>query len=402
MAKLEFNVSYSVIICYTDFNRLNNGGFMDERIFKLIIKQIEQCRTSEILEAIKEQERLSNIMHNKKIEFDKYRDQSFLLLREGTKKLIEEHPELKEDLPEEDTKLDIVHRALDVAINNPNKFSEILTKMKEIPELNENNKIQPLITRSFYEYMVAFSNFESRLKEDREWLFTSEYKDKMASYAEEGMFLYHLETPDLPILDKDIQMKDIIDYFLFEDCTGLRIACLALLDMDNPGVSMIRKQEDIRATIALINCGHYRSAVRTLFALLDSEHKKAANVYEGIVAKKKLFKNGLQRSQKIDKLINSLDDPWIDVAWDKINCYYKKVVSTNPVEGVIHRNSIVHGDYDSNLIDVDKYSATKMLLLYLNLRIIADYLCNKEEIFEEVLLYLPSIILMLKEKQSDN
>lgn len=93
---------------------------------------------------------------------------------------------------------------------------------------------------------------------------------------------------------------------------------------------------------------------------------------------------------------------WIDFAWDKINCYYKKVVSTNPFEGVIHRNSIVHGDYDSNLIDVDKYSATKLLLLYLNLRIIADYLCNKEEIFEEVLLYLPSIILMLKEKQSDN
>lgn len=51
--------------------------------------------------------------------------------------------------------------------------------------------------------------------------------------------------------------------------------------MDNPGVSMIRKQEDIRATTELINCGHYRSAVRNLFALLDSEQK----IYEGIVAK---------------------------------------------------------------------------------------------------------------------
>lgn len=72
------------------------------------------------------------------------------------------------------------------------------------------------------------------------------------------------------------------------------------------------------------------------------------------------------------------------------------VVSTNPVEGVIHRNSIVHGDYDSQLIDVDKYAATKLMLLYLNLRIIADYFSNKAEILENLLLYLPSIILYIQ------
>lgn len=71
-----------------------------------------------------------------------------------------------------------------------------------------------------------------------------------------------------------------------------------------------------------------------------------------------------------------------------------KVVSTNPFEGVTQRNSIAHGDYNSNLIGVSIYFVGKLLLLYLNLRIIADYLCNKEEIFEEVLLYLLSIILM--------
>ena len=241
-----------------------------------------------------------------------------------------------------------------------------------------------------------------KLKEDREKLFSSEYKEKMAAYADEGLFLYYLETPDLPILDKDIQAKDIIDAFLYSDCEGLNELFSSLLDMNNPGISMIRKQEDIRATIELIRCGYYRSAVRNLFALLDSEHKKAANTYEGIITKRKQYKKGHQRAQKIDELIDNTDDPWIVVAWNKIDSYYKKVVATDPVKRVIHRNSIVHGDYDSNLIDIDKYSATMLLLLYLNLRIIADYLCNKEEIFEEVLLYLPSIILMLKEKPSDN
>ncbi len=369
---------------------------MDDKIFNLIIKQSEQCRTPEILKAIKEQERLSNIVHEKKFEFDKYRDRSISLLQVGTRKLKEKYPDLFKDMPKEDIKLDIVQGALDFAINNSKKYSEILDKMKEISELNENNKIQPLLTKSFYEYIVAFSNLESKFKEDRERLFSSEYKDKMASYADEGLLLYHLESPDLPILDKDIQMKDIIDYFLFEDCMGLRIVFSALLNIDNPGVSMQRKQEDIRITIELINNGYFRSATRNLFSLLDSEHKKAANAYEGIAKRKNLFKNGLQRSQKIDVLIDSIDDPWMETAWKKINNYYKKVVATVPVDGVIHRNSIVHGDYESDLIDVKESSAIKLSLLYLNLRLISDYLCNKAEIFEELLLYLPSIILFLK------
>lgn len=341
-------------------------------------------------------------MRDKKAEFDKYTDQSVEFLRIGTEKFFEKFPEYKEPLSKGETKLDIVGNALNLALNNTNKYEEINSKMKEIEELRKNEDLMPLLAQSLYEYMVAFSDFEIKLKEDREKLFSSEYKDKMAAYADEGLFLYYLETPDLPILDKDIQAKDIIDAFLYSDCDGLNVLFSPLLDMNNPGISMIRKQEDIRATIELIRCGYYRSAVRNLFALLDSEHKKAANTYEGIITKRKQYKKGHQRAQKIDELIDNTDDPWIVVAWNKIDSYYKKVVATDPVKRVIHRNSIVHGDYDSNLIDIDKYSATMLLLLYLNLRIIADYLCNKEEIFEEVLLYLPSIILMLKEKPSDN
>ena len=125
-----------------------------------------------------------------------------------------------------------------------------------------------------------------------------------------------------------------------------------------------------------------------------------AFAYEGIIEKKQSYKNGLKRSNKIDKLINSLDDSWMETAWDKVNKYYAKVVSTNPVEGVIHRNSIVHGDYDKELIEVDEFSAVKLMLLWLNLRLIADYLCFKEEIFDNILLYLPSMILHLKDNPS--
>lgn len=137
------------------------------------------------------------------------------------------------------------------------------------------------------------------MRKDREELFSSEYKVKMESYADDGLFLYYLETPDLPRLDKDIQAKDIIDAFLYSDCEGLNVLFSSLLDMNKPGISMIRKQEDIMATIELIRCGYYRSAVRNLFALLDSEHKKAANTYEGIVAKRKQYKKVISVLKKL-------------------------------------------------------------------------------------------------------
>lgn len=373
---------------------------MNEKVLKLIIKQYEQCRTPEVVAAIQEQEKLSKIMRDKKAVFDKYTDQSVEFLRIGTEKFFEKFPEYKDFLSKGDTKLDVVGNALHLALNNTNKYEEIKSKMKEIEELRNNDDLTPLLTKVLYEYMVAFSDFESKLKEDRGKLFSSEYKEKMAAYADEGILLYYLETPNLPLLDSEINSCAILESLCCDDCTGLQILLSPLLQMDNPGISMKRKQEDIFVTVELINNGFYRSAVRNLFALLDSEHKKAANAYEGIIKKSQSYKNGLQRSNKIDKLINSLDDLWMETAWDKVNKYYAKVVSTNPVEGVIHRNSIVHGDYDKELIEVDEFSAVKLMLLWLNLRLIADYLCFKEEIFDNILLYLPSMILHLKDNPS--
>ena len=371
---------------------------MNEKSLNLIIKQRQQCRTPEILAAIEGQARLSAIMHVKKDEFDKYNDQSFEFLRVGTEKFLNTFPEYKSEFSDGNTKIDVVTKCIIIAMTHPQKFSKIQSKINEIEELRKNNEITPQLTKSFYEYMVAFSDFEEQLKKDREVLFTSEYRDKMAEYADNGVLLYYLETPDLPILDSEIAIGDVLESLLVNACSGLRILFSPLMQMENPGISMKRKQEDIGITIDLIAGGHYRSATRNLFALLDSEHKKAANTYEGIINKRQIYRNGLQRSRKIDKLVKSIDDSWMDIAWEKLNSYYAKVVSTNPVEDVIHRNSIVHGDYDSQLIDVDKYSATKLMLLYLNLRIIADYFSNKAEIFDNLLLYLPSIILYLTER----
>ena len=189
---------------------------MNENILNFFIKQKERCQTPEVLKAIEEQERLSKEMMEKRSVYDNYWEQSFVLLQEGTRKLLEKYPELNKVIPKEDIKLGIIQQVLDVARKEHEKHSEILEKRKKISELNEYDKIQPEFTKAFYEYIVAFSNFESKLKKDREELFSVEYKEKMAFYADEGLFLYYLETPDLPILDKDIQAKDIIDAFCIQ------------------------------------------------------------------------------------------------------------------------------------------------------------------------------------------
>lgn len=365
---------------------------MIDGYLKVILKQRTQCQDSKILDAIQEEMKLSQIMKDKKRTFDDLEDKYLKLLHEGLKKFLVKYPQFEKALSAEGTKIGIVSTLTKNMLKDPTQYDEMIQKMSEIDELNENNKISSLLAKAFYEYVVAFSTFKTRLKNDRESLFSKEYMDKMASYADEGILLYHLETPDLPILDCEIKPSDILDAFYFNDCAGLKTLLMPLVQMHNPGNSMKRKQEDIWATLELLATGYCRSASRNLFSLLDSEHKKAAMVYQGILEKQSIFKNGLERSQKIDELIKNLNDPWLNLSWSKINKYYAKIVSSSPTIGVINRNVIVHGDYDSNLMDVDSYTVIKLVLLWLNLRIVADYLCNVAEILDNLLQYLPAII----------
>lgn len=144
--------------------------------------------------------------------------------------------------------------------------------------------------------------------------------------------------------------------------------------------------------------GCYRAASRNLFALIESEHKKCADAFEGFFEKAKKFKNGLARSKKITKLLENLNIEWDKRCWQKINAYYQKVVINN---GPIDRNAIVHGDYYSDKMDIDKYDAMKLILLWLNLRLIADNLMNLHDMYDSFSAMLPEILKRI-DKQEKN
>ena len=58
------------------------------------------------------------------------------------------------------------------------------------------------------------------------------------------------------------------------------------------------------------------------------------------------------------------------------------------IEGVCFRNGIVHGDYPEDAKDTDSREVAKLVLLWLNLRLIADSLSVLEDGYNSVLSYI--------------
>ena len=87
---------------------------------------------------------------------------------------------------------------------------------------------------------------------------------------------------------------------------------------------------------------------------------------------------------------------WELHAWEKINAYYEKITKSDLFDGIVNRNSVIHGDYQSDKLDITMHDNIKLLLLYINLRIIADHICNLEDLYEHFLDMLPTILDMMQ------
>ena len=365
---------------------------MTEEEYIDILKKQDKSITEEIQKEIDEQVKLSEVANKKRNIYYESLDKEIELLNVGCAKFFAKYPELKGTLSTQESLVGASQEILLKAISEPNYHADIVSKMNEIPELKKHGEMVTEHARIAYEYLEAASKLNESIDKSRETLFSIEYKEKMDKLAEEGVFLYFLETPDFPLLGKEYDAQMLIDSFYYNDCVSLKVLLYPLMQMRNDSPSMQRKTEDLYACVELIVGGFYRTAARNLFALLDSEHKNCADAFEGFYQKRKTYRNGLQRANKIKDLIDKFDVKWNKNAWDKIDAYYKKVVSTDKIDGVAHRNTIVHGDYQDNDIDVSKNDCMKLILLWFNMRAIADWLCNTNELYEILIGYLPGAI----------
>lgn len=283
------------------------------------------------------------------------------------------------------SKVEALNNIIKEKMNNTEKYEEYSKYLKEIPELVEAGKHEQELQEKFFDYALSQLKLDKAIKDSKKNLFSKEYLNKMEEYADEGILLYFLETPDVPILDKEITKEDVLESLLIGDCLALKTLFHTFVTLPNPTPSMEKKIDDIIVTINNLIDGYYRSAARNIFALIESEHKSIAQALEGFFAQEKKYKNGKQRSSKIDELVRLSDMPHARETWEKVNKYYERIVTST--DSAIDRNAIIHGDYYSDKLDISAYDVVKLLLLFLSFKSLGDYIQIHIHIFEQAFQY---------------
>ena len=355
---------------------------------KILLKQ-QESMTPEMLEAIKTQGELHIICEAKQNRFYELENKYRILFSQGVESLLDHHPELQGELPNRETKAEQILAIWEEVNNSDSNCKKITKLMKTISQLVEAENMNIEIGKAFLEFFVALSNLNAKIANDRKTFFSEEYMSKMDSLADEGVMMYFLETPDFPLLSEECDANYVLDSFIFGDYMSSKVLLESFFTMSMPGESMRRKQEDIDSAMCNMLSGYQRTAARNWFALLESEHKKCAEVLEGFWEKAREFKNGFQRSQKIQELFDrAVDVEWENRAWKKIDAYYQKMVG-KPQVGVVNRNAVIHGDYNNDSIDISERDVIRIMLMWVNMRLIADHFCYIEELFENKITLIP-------------
>ena len=252
----------------------------------------------------------------------------------------------------------------------------------------EIGRLQNELAEAMFEQFRATVELDLAIDNSRKKLFSAEYKAKMKEFADEGVLLYCLETPDIPILDDGMTAEKVIDALCFGEFMSLKTLFYHFVSQENPSPSMRRKIEDIISAVDCLEFGQYRSAARTVFALLESEHKNCSEAMDNYVALNAKAKNGAERAEKIQKLLKGVgEQTYFAMVWDIVNPLYKSILSSN-ADSFIDRNSIIHGDYYSEKMDITRNDVVKLLLLYLNMRMISDHIQNYCEILRKSVEYI--------------
>ena len=106
---------------------------------------------------------------------DKYR----VIFSEGVNLLFEQHPELRDELPNEETKAAQILAISDSLKDEESGCKRIAKMMKTIPQLVEAENMNAEIGEACLEYFFALCALHSRINEDRKRFFSEEYLAKM-------------------------------------------------------------------------------------------------------------------------------------------------------------------------------------------------------------------------------
>jgi hypothetical protein len=275
--------------------------------------------------------------------------------------------------------------------NDKEKYQNLVNHLKDIPQYK---KVQNAVSRydeSKYTYYKVFYEYVTQVLKDREKLFNQDYLNRIKLLGSKGWFLYFLRTPDIYLFENvDNSIKYIYNLFCNNDFTWLINWITPLLTSKNglDSTNDMKVQDLTEAINCLIN-GAYRSCARTLFSLLENEHRLCST----LLPKSK----GIDRSRKIDENVVKLEVSYYYEAWEQMNKYfriYNQDYTKSSVDEV-NRNELAHGEYRRAVTALD---CLKLVFLLASFKEITFVVRNKIEIEEELNKDLR--LLLLKEGKS--
>lgn len=270
-------------------------------------------------------------------------------------------------------------RICEIYLTDRNKFNSITFEFNKYPEYKESESILNLRNDVKYKYFRQLIKYIDIINNDRKNLFSNEYNKKMDFLAGKGYFIFHYQFPDDYITKiEDDKLEDyLIELYTQNNCNLIMYVFSEIFDLKTFDTKLQNdKINDLKEAVNCFINKSYNSCARTMFALLENEHYKASE-FTGIVS-------GKERSDKITDFINQLNIDYYKNMWNKMNKFYKRCnFSIKNQNNDLNRNDLMHGGYAYNATNKD---CLKLILLYINMKIIRYILNNFNLFLEEITL----------------
>ena len=383
-AKVVFNGLISSSFCIMEEN-FGGAKPTNKQTRKFIFANKFNQNVQKYLEYILKEQKEYAFFSEKRMKYAEIKDRHEGAIQKINPNLLSNR--FKEYIPEyEVTEKERVKILANVVANEKeNGYEELKKEMLKDDNYRESEEIAKEIQPAFLEFLDALNTVENVMIDEYE-LFTDSYKKKLDEYSDKGLFLYCQNTPDIPIDDEEITIDDVYEHFTMDNNIYLYMMFKTFIDSAVCGEINKRESDDLIASYHLLLEGKYWASLRNLYALIDHHHKLCADIFNGYEVAKKEFKNGKERSEYIDNIFNQTNIVYYEEVWKKVNQAIEEI-NKGTGSRFIHRNDIIHGDYDKLEVNPTERDVINIFLLYVTLRKMVDNLCNIEEAIKDFDLY---------------
>lgn len=279
--------------------------------------------------------------------------------------------------------------------NNDPLFASILSKTKNMTEAemikfllspendfkssnrySESLELINILSKAEIDYYDALFMYIKMVDDDRNEMFSEDYLNRMDELAENGYFLYFLQTPDYPSewLNHQYWERIFVDYF--ENTIDYLFAEILKTGLSSTNELQKKKAKALYNAIAFFKNEQYDTCAKELFALLENDYNNADNLNS-------IRRKGYQKTENIKDKVTSLGYKYFIKAFDKISKFYKLItVNTDKWDKKeVNRNALMHGIYDR---DTKKSDCVKLFTLFVSFKEITHYIQRIDDLLEHL------------------